>query len=619
MIFVRNYDLAKAFDILIMFLQNIKKYLFVFLETFRVLSSVFRGYRKKITIIVILGFFCGFLEGIGINILIPIFSFFTNNQLVGDDSISKFIFKIFSYLPFEYSLKSLLILVALLFLFRATVLLFSSYISTKIRLNYRNNAVNNLLNLIFYAKWSFLLKQRIGYIQTTLVRDIQINSDTMTFLNHFINSITGLVIYSIFAISISLPVTLISLAAGGGFVFLFVPLIKKNRLIVEKMVSAEKNISSHLVENVGGVKAIKSFGVENSVIKKVTEWFEDIKNWNIKVYFLRSSFTFFVQPFSLIFIFGLFTYYYKQPGFSLPSFIVIVYLIQKIFTYLDTVQSTFHSINEYIPFLKNTMVFKELLENNKENLSGKKKFSFKDEIDFKNVSFSYKSNDPVLLDFNMRIKKGETVGLIGPSGAGKTSIADLLLRFFEPQKGEILMDGKNISEIDLWDWRSKIGYVSQDTFLVNDSIRNNIKFYDEGITDEKMMEAAKLANIYDFILKQKDGFDAVVGERGVMLSGGQRQRIALARALARSPEFLILDEATSALDSESEILIQNSINNLKRKITILIIAHRLSTILDADRVLVLDKGKIIEGGVPADLLGNAESYFHKIYNLKKTN
>ena len=601
-----------------MFLKNIKKYLFVFLETFRVLNTVFKGYRKNIAVIVVLGFFSGFLDSIGINILIPIFSFFTNNQLVGDDSISKFIFKIFSYLPFEYNLKSLLILVALLFLFRAVILLFSSYVSTKIRLDYRNSAVNNLLNLIFYAKWPFLLKQRIGYIQATLVRDLQINSETMTFLNHFINSITGLVIYSIFAVSISLPITLMSLSVGGSFMLLFVPLIKKNRLIVEKMASAEKNISSHLIENVGGVKAIKSFGVENSVIKKVTAWFEDIKNWNLKVYFLRASFSVFVQPFSLIFIFALFAYYYKQPGFSLPSFIVIIYLIQKIFTYLDTVQSTFHSINEYIPFLKNTMVFKELLENNKENWGSKEKFNFKNEIDFKNTFFSYKPNEPVLTDFNMRIKNGETIGLIGPSGAGKTSIADLLLRFFEPQKGEILADGMNISKIDLRDWRNKIGYVSQDTFLINDSIRNNIKFYDESIADEKMIEAAKLANIYDFILKQKEGFDAVVGERGVMLSGGQRQRIALARALARDPEFLILDEATSALDSESEISIQNSINNLKHKITILIIAHRLSTILDADRVLVLDKGKIIEEGVPADLLENKESYFYKIYNLKKT-
>lgn len=601
-----------------MLLKNIKKYLFVFLETFRVLNTVFKGYRKKIAIIIALGFFCGFLDSIGINILIPIFSFFTNSQLSGDDSVSRLIVKVFSYLPFSYSLRSLLILVASLFLFRAFVLLISSYIATKTRLDYRNGAVENFLHLIFYGKWPYLLKQKVGYIQSTLVRDLQINSDMMTYLNHFIVSITGLVVYSIFAISISLPITMMSLAVGIIFALFFVPFIKKNRAIVEKIVLTEKNISSHLIENIGGIKSVKSFNAESGVIKRVAAWFEDIKNMNLKVLFLRSAFSFFIQPFGLIFIFALFAYYYKQPDFNLPSFIVIIYLIQKIFTYLDTTQSSFHSINEYIPFLKNTMVFKELLENNKENWSGKEKFNFRKELDLKNIFFSYKPNEPVLSDFNMRIKKGETIGLIGPSGAGKTSIADLLLRFFEPERGEISADGMSISKIDLRDWRGKIGYVSQDTFLINDSIRNNIKFYDEGITDEKMIEAAKLANIHDFILKQKDGFDAVVGERGVMLSGGQRQRIALARALARNPEFLILDEATSALDSESEILIQNSINNLKRKITILIIAHRLSTILDADRILVLNKGKIIEEGAPADLLENKESYFHKIYNLKKT-
>lgn len=600
-----------------MFLKSIKKYLFVFFETFRVLNTVFSGYRKKIATIIVLGFFCGFLDSIGINILIPIFSFFTKNQLSGDDLVSRFVVKAFSYLPFSYNLKSLLILVAVLFLFRAFILLISSYISTKTRLDYRNSAVENFLHLIFYGKWPFLLKQKVGYIQATLVRDLQINSDMMTYLNHFIVSITGLVVYSIFAISISLPITLMSLAVGITFALFFVPFIKKNRAIVEKIVSTEKNISSHLIENIGGVKVVKSFNAEDGVIKRVAVWFEDIKDMNLRVLFLRSAFSFFIQPFGLIFIFALFAYYYKQPDFNLPSFIVIIYLIQKIFTYLDTTQSSFHSINEYIPFLKNTMVFKELLENNKENWSGKEKLSFKNEINFKNIFFSYKPNEPILSDFNMSIKRGETVGLIGPSGAGKTSIADLLLRFFELEKGEIFVDGINISKIDLHDWRSKIGYVSQDTFLINDSIRNNIKFYDESITDEKMIEAAKLANIHEFIIKQKKGFDAIVGERGVMLSGGQRQRIALARALARNPEFLILDEATSALDSESEILIQNSINNLKRKITIFIIAHRLSTILDADRVLVLNKGNIIEEGSPASLLENKESYFHKIYNLKK--
>jgi ABC-type multidrug transport system fused ATPase/permease subunit len=172
-----------------------------------------------------LGFFSGFLDSIGINILIPIFSFFTKNQLIENDPISKIVAKVFSYLPFEYNLRSLLILVALIFIFRAVVLVIFSYISNKIRIDYRNDAVGVLLSRIFNAKWPFLLKQKLGYIQTTLIKDLQVNSDVMTFLGHFIVSITGLIIYSFFAMSISMTMTLISLLMGGIFLFLSIPLV----------------------------------------------------------------------------------------------------------------------------------------------------------------------------------------------------------------------------------------------------------------------------------------------------------------------------------------------------------------------------------------------------------
>ena len=585
-------------------------------EVFRVLNESYRGYRRKLLVLTILGFLTGFLEGIGINILIPVFSFFTDGALNGSDSISRMVFNIFSYLPFDYNLTSLLILVACVFLVRAFVQVISSYIAHTTRLNYKNNSVRRFLNLIFYAQWPHLLKQRLGYIQTTLMRDIQGNSDMMTFIGQFIISITSLLVYLAFAISISFPITVISLVAGGILgVFMF-PLVRKNRALSEEGTSTEKNISSYLIENIGGAKVIKSFDVADRVIEQSMWHFDLLKRLNIKIVFLRSSFSFFVQPLGLIFISALFAYYYQKPGFNLPSFIVVVYLIQKIFSYLEIAQTSFHNINEYIPFLKNTTNFKKLLENNHEDWSGTGPFRFQDRIELSGVSFSYKNEAPVLSGLDMFVKKGETIGLIGQSGAGKTSIADLFLRLFVPNHGTLLLDGVDVSKIELRSWRKNIGYVSQDAFLLNDSIGNNIKFYDDDVTEERVVDAAKRANIYDFILKQKEGFGAIVGERGVMLSGGQKQRIALARVLARNPEVLILDEATSSLDNESEALIQKSINDLRSKITILIIAHRLSTIFNVDRLLVLDNGKITEEGTPSDLLKNPDSYFHRIYHLK---
>ena len=189
---------------------------------------------------------------------------------------------------------------------------------------------------------------------------------------------------------------------------------------------------------------------------------------------------------------------------------------------------------------------------------------------------------------------------------------DLLLRLVDPSGGEILLDGKDIRTIRLKEWRRRVGYVSQDIFLLNDTIANNIRFFDPSITDEDVTRAASMANIYEFVRTCKDGFETVVGERGIMLSAGQRQRIAIARVLARSPDILILDEATSALDNESEAKIQEVIDQLRGKVTVLIIAHRLSTVMSADMLLVLEKGTIVEEGKPGELLSDTRSRFYKM-------
>ena len=234
---------------------------------------------------------------------------------------------------------------------------------------------------------------------------------------------------------------------------------------------------------------------------------------------------------------------------------------------------------------------------------GKKPFTgLQRSIDFESVDFSYNPGEPVLHDITLSIKRGETTALVGSSGAGKTTLADLLPRFYDPTRGRVLVDGVDLREIKINSLRQKMAIVSQDTFIFNTSVRENIIYGVEDASDSDIYEAAQMANALAFIQDLPLGFETVLGDRGVRLSGGQRQRIAIARALLRNPEILILDEATSALDSVTENLIQESLEKLSKGRTVIAIAHRLSTILGADKVVVMENGRIVEQGKYQELL-----------------
>ncbi|MFA4947916.1 MAG: ABC transporter ATP-binding protein [Candidatus Krumholzibacteriia bacterium] len=239
---------------------------------------------------------------------------------------------------------------------------------------------------------------------------------------------------------------------------------------------------------------------------------------------------------------------------------------------------------------------------------------FRDEIVYENVTFSYGNNIDVLRDVSFRIKRGEVVAVVGPSGAGKSTVADLLPRFYRPTAGRILIDGMDIAGVSITSLRSLMGIVTQETILFNDTIFNNIAYGMEDCPEETVVRAAKAANAHEFILAAPQGYQTVIGDRGVQLSGGQRQRIAIARALLKNPKILILDEATSSLDVESETLVQEAIDRLMKGRTNFVIAHRLSTIRNADRIIVIEDGKIRQIGTHEELIGE-EGIYRKLYHL----
>lgn len=242
--------------------------------------------------------------------------------------------------------------------------------------------------------------------------------------------------------------------------------------------------------------------------------------------------------------------------------------------------------------------------------------NFDETIILKDVSFYYNTDKLILEHINLKIDKSEKVAIVGASGGGKSTLADLISRFYDVTSGEILIDDVNIKNISIKSLRKIIGIVPQETILFNDTIRNNILFGSDNFTEEELIDATKFANAYDFILETENGFDTIVGERGLKLSGGQKQRIAIARALLRNPQILILDEATSSLDSESEILVQEALEKLMTNRTSIIIAHRLSTIKNADRIVVLDGGKIVQIGSHDELIKEEKGVYKKLYDLQ---
>lgn len=241
---------------------------------------------------------------------------------------------------------------------------------------------------------------------------------------------------------------------------------------------------------------------------------------------------------------------------------------------------------------------------------------FRQAIQFHKVCFEYDEGDRVLINVSLTIRKGEAVAIVGPSGAGKSTLVDLVPRFYDPTSGRITIDGVDLRDVELKSLRDKIGIVTQETILFNDTVKNNIAYGMQDCSLNRVVDAARAANAHKFITDMPKGYETVIGERGVKISGGERQRLALARAILKNPPLLILDEATSSLDTESEILVQEAIENLMSGRTSIVIAHRLSTIQNADRIVVIDGGRVVETGKHRELIRNGRGIYRKLYDLQ---
>lgn len=585
-----------------------------------VLTTLVRGFasfRRTIAALVVLGFIGSVLEGVGVNALVPLLSLGQAGDIASQsDPISKAIRWLSTSMGFDFGLKFLIVFIIAVFVFRAAFQFVANVIKVRICTRYERNIRKRLFADFVDSRWSYLMQQRLGHLETILLTNVRYSSLLLEHVCMVLIVLTSLVVYLGVAMSISPIMTLITLALGVVMFVVFKPLFRGTGKLSREIEGMNKRIAHFLNENIFGMKTVKVMSVAKEVVKKGTKQFDELRDKTLSISVMRMAGDSLLQPMGVIFVCILFAFTYDKPGFSLGVIAAVMYLIQRIFTYFQQFQSSYRLLAEYTPYLQAVMELDREIGSHSEIDNGTEPFQLKRALEFRGVSFAYANGQSALSDVSCVITKGETVGIVGPSGSGKTTFVDVVLRLFVPEKGQVVVDGVDASKIRMDDWRRGIGYVSQDVFLMNDTVAANIRFYDDAMTDEQVIEAARKANILDVVQSLPQGFETVIGERGTNLSVGQRQRLIIARVLARQPSVLVLDEATSALDNESERQIQKVIEALKGSVTVVIVAHRLSTVMHADRIMVLSDGRLVEQGSPAALLADQQSYFHKVSNLR---
>ena len=378
---------------------------------------------------------------------------------------------------------------------------------------------------------------------------------------------------------------------------------------------------STIEETISGLRIIKAFTAEDKIDKKFSRQNEDYKsimNRLMRRHHLAHPVSEFLGTIVIVLVMWYGGYLIlranNELGLDPEEFMVYLVVFYNIINPAKALSSALYNVQKglaAVTRIDKILDSKSNIIEIKNPVAAKK---FDRQIEYKDVSFKYK-REYVLNNINLTIKKGKTIALVGQSGAGKSTLVDLLPRFYDTTEGEILLDGINIRNLKISDLRELMGIVTQDPILFNDSFINNIAFGVDHADEEKIINAARIANAHEFIVSTKEGYNTNIGDRGTKLSGGERQRISIARAILKNPPILILDEATSALDSESEKLVQDAIIRLMENRTSIVIAHRLSTIIHADEICVLKDGAIVERGKHKELL-LSDGEYKKFYELQ---
>ncbi|MED4534427.1 ABC transporter ATP-binding protein [Metabacillus fastidiosus] len=543
-------------------------------------------------------------DSIGLFLLVPLLSLvgiFPINS--GEHSLFSLIDSIFINIPSPMSLPFILSLYVVLILGQSFFHRNQMILNAKIQQNFLRHLREETYKSLLYAKWEFLLKKRKSDISNIMTTELGRVGTAVSLFLQFIASLIFTFIQVVIAFWLSAKMTVFVLIFGMLLMFISHNFIKKAKSLGSRTRELQQAYLASLTDDFNGVKDIKSNNLERPHI----EWFQSlcgkIDSNVVEMVKLRmaSQFRYKVSSAFLVavFVYLAVSFFHAQTA----QLILIVLIFSRLWPRVMSIQSNLEMIGSMLPSFQAFMKLqnesneaKEIHDSSKYQSGDRLKISR--EISCSHVDFRYDESNLLyaLKNVTLSISASEMTAIVGPSGAGKSTLIDILLGLSQPEKGKVLLDDIPLSEDNILSFRRSVSYVPQDPFLFNGTIRENLQIIRPDATEQQMWEALEVASADYIVNRLPQGLEAVIGDRGVRLSGGERQRLVLARAILRNPSILILDEATSALDTENERKIQQALDQLKGRMTIIIIAHRMSTISHADQIIVLDQGKVVQSG-----------------------
>jgi len=564
--------------------------------------------------ILMLTFVC-FTQVASTLLIAPVLEVFINPELKDTSSITQGLFKFFNLLDISVTKINILIIFLLFNTLLGASIIVANWLILKTQFAMVRAMAVETFDAFLSSRWHFFSTQRYGSILNTLTREIDNVRNTFAAVGNMLSDILRAVFYVAVPFCISWKITVIAVVLGCVFVLPFMFINRVSYKVGKEITVSSNKVMELIHESLGAAKVILGYGNHLRYVRRFNEVFSRRCDYEVRTYTLKNALPKIFEPLGWVAIIITMYISSEYSKLTIAEMGVIGYAFLRLLPMVAGFTSIKHVIINYYPSYEQVTYMNRLA---RENIQKTGNFIFNridDGIEYKDVSFSFPGHNPVLKDINITIKKGKMTAIVGESGSGKSTLIDLLMGFYEPDKGVILVDKKPLHEFDIYSFRRHIGYVPQDTVLFNDTVRNNLLWSNERATEQEIIEVCKLAYADEFIMNLSDGYDTVVGERGVRLSGGERQRIAFARALLRKPELLILDEATSALDSRSELLIKSAIENIANKTTLIVIAHRLSTIVSADFIYVLQGGRVVEQDTFTELL-NKNGNFNNMAQLQ---